>query len=493
MNTKKYRWILYLITLTVITTITVQVYWNYKNYLQNKQHVLNEIQLSLDTAIEEYFAELTKKSRIAFLDTTSNIANRTKNLEVFFSKTNMDSLFKNNQTKIRKINTGLIKTDSKNISAVKIFRGKSADSIDNLEGFANKIIISISQDSLEYSKIDSLLKKQLDYKNISLDYHLNHFNNDSIIFISNTNEIAFNLANKKNIIKSENMFFDWKRVNSKSTYFKNNEQFRILFKDSSFEALKRSSIGIFLSLLLSLAIISCLFYLLKIINKQKELAEIKNDLISNITHEFKTPITTVSTALEAIENFNAVDDKEKTRKYLSISTLQLKKLNHMVEKLLETATLDSEKLLLQREEIDVVELVKSIALKDELHTDEKEIHFVSSQKKILHSLDPFHFENAISNLIDNAIKYGGNRIEIHLNSVLDTIEITVADNGNGIEKNQREKIFDKFYRVPKGNTHNVKGFGIGLFYTKKIIEKHEGKIQLISDSTNTVFKISLPI
>ena len=165
----------------------------------------------------------------------------------------------------------------------------------------------------------------------------------------------------------------------------------------------------------------------------------------------------------------------------------------MVEKLLETATLDSEKLLLQREEIDVVELVKNVALKDELHTDEKEIHFVSSQKKILHSLDPFHFENAISNLIDNAIKYGGNRIEIHLNSVLDTIEITVADNGNGIEKNQREKIFDKFYRVPKGNTHNVKGFGIGLFYTKKIIEKHEGKIQLISDSTNTVFKISLPI
>ena len=194
MNTKKYRWILYLITLTVITTITVQVYWNYKNYIQNKQHVLNEIQLSLDTAIEEYFAELTKKSRIAFLDTTSNIANRTKNLEVFFSKTNMDSLFKNNQTKIRKINTGLIKTDSKNISAVKIFRGKSADSIDNLEGFANKIIISISQDSLEYSKIDSLLKKQLDYKNISLDYHLNHFNNDSIIFISNTNEIPFNLS-----------------------------------------------------------------------------------------------------------------------------------------------------------------------------------------------------------------------------------------------------------------------------------------------------------
>ena len=91
-------------------------------------------------------------------------------------------------------------------------------------------------------------------------------------------------------------------------------------------------------------------------------------------------------------------------------------------------------------------------------------------------LDPFHFENAISNLIDNAIKYGGNKIEVHINVVLNNLEITIADNGNDIEKNQREKIFDKFYRIPKGNTHNVKGFGIGLYYTKKIIEKHEGEI-----------------
>jgi len=108
-------------------------------------------------------------------------------------------------------------------------------------------------------------------------------------------------------------------------------------------------------------------------------------------------------------------------------------------------------------------------------------------------LDPFHFENAISNLIDNAIKYGGNEIEIHINRVLDNLEITIADNGNQIEKNQREKIFDKFYRIPKGNTHNVKGFGIGLFYTKKIAEKHDGKIQLLPNSKNTIFKITLPI
>ena len=496
MNTKKYRWLLYAITLTVITTIAVQVYWNYQNYLQNKQRVANEIQLSLDNAIEEYFADLTKKSTVAFVDTSGDSVLSKKRTKAFFSKIKFDTIFKKSKRATTiKGNNQLSFKDIKidNIDGISVFKGKSVDSIDNLKGFTNKIIISISQDSLEYSKIDSLLKNQLNSKNIALDYHLNHFNNDSIIFISDTNSIALNLNGNKDIIKGDKFFFDWTKVNSKSTYFKNNEQFRILFKDSSFEALKRSSTGIFLSLLLSLAIISCLFYLLKIINKQKELAEIKNDLISNITHEFKTPITTVSTALEAIDTFNAIDDKEKTKKYLSISSSQLKKLHQMVEKLLETATLDSEKLLLQKEETDVVDLIKKLTSKDELHADEKNIQFVSSQESLLVSVDPFHFENAISNLLDNAIKYGGNEIEIHINNVLDTLEITVADNGNGIEKHQREKIFDKFYRVPKGNTHNVKGFGIGLFYTKKIVEKHDGKIHLLPDSNNTIFKISLPI
>jgi two-component system phosphate regulon sensor histidine kinase PhoR len=95
-------------------------------------------------------------------------------------------------------------------------------------------------------------------------------------------------------------------------------------------------------------------------------------------------------------------------------------------------------------------------------------------------------------LIDNAVKYGGNNIEITINSILNTTEISVADNGNGIDKNQQEKVFDKFYRVPKGNTHDVKGFGIGLYYSKKIIEKHEGTLQLSGVKNSTLFKINLP-
>ena len=195
--------------------------------------------------------------------------------------------------------------------------------------------------------------------------------------------------------------------------------------------------------------------------------------------------------MEAIQHFGALKDPEKTQKYLSISDKQLKKLHLMVEKLLETATLDSENLLLQKETVDVVDFVQKITEKQQALTTAKTIQFSSNIKHFSIDLDIFHFENVINNLIDNALKYGGNQIEVNTTKVMKTVEITIADNGNTIDKSQREKIFDKFYRIPKGNTHDIKGFGIGLYYTKKIIEKHNGTIQLVSDATHTIFKITL--
>ena len=201
--------------------------------------------------------------------------------------------------------------------------------------------------------------------------------------------------------------------------------------------------------------------------------------------------STISTAIEAFESFNVIDDKEKTKKYVSISSFQLKKLHQMVEKLLETATLDSESLILQKESTNINDLVLINIKKYELLT-EKNINFTTNTDSKIIDIDLFHFENAISNLIDNAIKYGGNTIEITLNCILSSVEISIADDGDGIEKNQQERIFDKFYRIPKGNTHDVKGFGIGLYYSKKIIEKHGGHIKVSSNSHNTIFKLILP-
>jgi hypothetical protein len=519
MNTQKYQWLFYLITATIIATIGVQFYWNYKNYEENKRQVTNEIQLSLDNAIEEYFAKLAKEEFTTIINlneekgsTSSNnkikfnsIFRNSPNFQKIKSLIKKDTSNKKPEFKITNISfTSDDSLDAKKTDSIiksmaeefslkqkkskqkkinnrsnnfKYFSGKkSADSLKLIKNL-KPIFLSVTSNFIDYTQLDSLIKNKLNKKKLPVAFIFNHIKNDTIFHAS------------KDSLFSETKL---KSVYSKSTYLKKDEAFKLLYDNPSYEALKRSTTGILLSLLLSLLIISCLFYLLKIINQQKELAAVKNDLISNITHEFKTPIATVAAALEAIENFNVLKDPEKTKKYLSLSSVHLKKLHQMVEKLLETASLDSEQLLLKKETVDIIELIEKLVNKHKLLTHKKELIFATNLQPIYVCIDLFHFENAISNLIDNAIKYGGNQIQININSILRLTEITIADDGTGIEKNQQEKIFDKFYRVPRGNTHDVKGFGIGLYYCKKIIEKHRGTIKLTSDKKQTIFKITIP-
>ena len=518
MNTKKYKWILYFIVITIITTIAIQFYWNYKNYEENKQQVANEIQLSLDNAIEEYFAKLAKEEFTTIIDLNSktrtsedrkikfdSIFKNSTNFQKFKSLIKADNIKEKSEVKITDISfisdnvLDVKKTDSllkriarKLSSRQKKVPKKTFDTLDtNFKYFSGKkaadslkliknlkpIFLSLSTSYIEYPQLDSLLQNQFDKKKIPLQFVFNHLKSDTIFYSTKDSLVSKKFS---------------KEISSKSTYLKKDEKFQLLYNNSNTEALKRSVFGIFLSLLLSLAVISSLFYLLKIIRQQKELAEIKNDLISNITHEFKTPIATVAAALEALENFNANEDKKKTKKYLSISSTQLKKLHQMVEKLLETATLDSEHLLLNKEPHDMAALIDKITQKHRNLAIGTTINFSTNSDFLSINIDVFHFENAISNLIDNAVKYGGSIIEVRINVLSNTIEISVKDNGNGIGKSEQEKIFDKFYRVSKGNTHDVKGFGIGLYYSKKIIEKHNGTIRLVSNSKNTIFKITLP-
>ena len=542
MNTQKYQWLFYLITATIIATIGVQFYWNYKNYEENKRQVTNEIQLSLDNAVEEYYSSLAKSDFLTIIDNNSNsvaifknplnlikeksyksksignIINKIKpnnsekekprasinNLKFTFDEnlskekidsmmisakdfviefnSNLDSLNNKKKDSVEVLNQITDKKKGFNLNSdgankvIKYFRGKkAADSLKLIKNL-KPIFISFLDQSVEYEKIDSLIEIQLQKKGIELTTSFHHLKNDTLFH-----------QTKDSLLATEKKY-----LRSKSTFVKDNEAFKLVYNNPSIVALKRSSFGIFLSLLLSLAVISSLFYLLKIINQQKELAAIKNDLISNITHEFKTPIATISAAIEAIKNFNVLEDPEKTSKYLSMSSIQINKLHQMVEKLLETAMLDSEQLVLKKETVDIVDIAEKVVYKHQILAHKKELSFFTTLQPCYANVDVFHFENVISNLIDNAVKYGGNQIEMKISSVLNTIEITVVDDGNGIEKNQKEKIFDKFYRVPKGNTHDVKGFGIGLYYCKKIIEKHEGFIGLTSDKNKTIFKIIIP-
>lgn len=503
MNSKKQHWTLYFITATIVLTISVQLYWNYNNYVDNKQRVKNEIQSSLDIAIDEYYTDLSKSNFFAIVgydsifskdsyikDFWNEDINSSKSkvsissikissdysgdLDVSTIPKILDSIFITDtiefQFNDKKVTPKTSTKHQQEIQKIKF----SSDTTKFLKGIKS-VAIALNNDEINFTRLDSIFTNQLSKKGIKTPHYLVLVDNDIKVGGSNkAKDIELSLFS-----------------NSKSTFLRPDQNLRAYYEDPTIEALKKSSTGILISLLLSLSVIFCLIYLLKIISTQKELAEIKNDLINNITHEFKTPIATISAAIEAIESFNATDNKEKTKQYAAISAFQLKKLHQMVEKLLETATLDSESLMLQKEPINIVDLIAKIVKKYKLLT-QKNINFTTNVDSRMIEIDVFHFENAISNLVDNAIKYGGDIIEINLNSVLNITEISVADNGKGIDKSHQERIFDKFFRVPKGNTHDVKGFGIGLYYTKKIMEKHDGSVNIISNFENTIFKLQIP-
>ena len=486
MNQRKYTSVLYFIIVTIVLTIAVQIYWNYKEYERNKQNLVSKVQLSLDNSVEAYFANLTRSGIVTFagigsekIDTIVVKTSSRRNL-----RKKLDSTLQN----IAEIDTQrplLIKTpyNRDNNSEYPFY---TADKLfpKNIDSLISKVFISISRDTLDLNKLDNYLSSEFKRNNINVKYALKYQYQARINRDSTAKKIiGFNLNNIPE---------DYLQTISKSTFLPRRSSLELLFIDDTFGLLKSSFISIILSFLLSLCIIASLIYLLKTIYQQKQLAEVKNDLISNITHEFKTPISTIGVALESINNFKVIEDKEKTKSYIEMSTNQLSKLNIMVEKLLETASLDSNNLELNIEEVNIIELVQAIVDKHKIQANNKKINFSSSIETLISKVDIFHFENAINNILDNAIKYGGDVISIHLKQNSTHYEIEISDNGNTLTNDSKEKIFEKFYRVPKGNTHDVKGFGIGLYYAKKIIEKHAGSVRLDLKNKLTTFKVSLP-
>ncbi|GAB3325839.1 hypothetical protein GCM10027299_24480 [Larkinella ripae] len=245
----------------------------------------------------------------------------------------------------------------------------------------------------------------------------------------------------------------------------------------------------------------CFLYMLSTILKQKKLSEIKNDFINNMTHELKTPIATVSAAVEALQNFGALNDPQKTQTYLGISKSELQRLSDLVEKVLNMAVDENKDLELNREWLKPADLIQEVVenhqLKARSGTLEKPVDIsVETEPENARVLaDRLHVGNAINNLIDNAIKYSKDPVQIRIRSQTDERgwQLTVQDNGIGIPKVYHEAIFDRFFRVPTGNLHPVKGFGLGLSYVRQVVEKHGGRIGVASEpGQGSAFVIWIP-
>jgi len=232
--------------------------------------------------------------------------------------------------------------------------------------------------------------------------------------------------------------------------------------------------------------------------KQKKLSDIKNDFINNMTHEFKTPISTISLAVDSITHDKVIGDKEKIRQYSDVIRKENKRMNQQVESVLNTALAERKELELNKSAFNLNDLSSKIADRMALQLEAKGAQLKLTLCKVDLPIfgDEMHLQNALSNLIDNAIKYNNRQPIIEINTSLrsEFCEIKITDNGIGMSAETQKKVFDKFYRAQKGDIHTIKGFGIGLSYVKAIVTAHQGKIELKSKiDRGTTIVIHLPI
>lgn len=249
-----------------------------------------------------------------------------------------------------------------------------------------------------------------------------------------------------------------------------------------------------------LSVISAAFYyMLHHLKAQHQLVQMKNEFISNITHELRTPIFTVSAALEALDNFKGLDNPERTQEYLSISKNELNRLSILVEKVLTTSLLEQSTLPLTKERVALLPLVQQIVHSFKLQLEQENATLIihPSSPHLQAYADKIHLTNVLYNLIDNALKYRSAcppHIDILLQAHQQHLKISIRDNGIGIPEAYVETIFNKFSRVPQGNQHNVKGYGLGLNYTAHIIALHGGTISVDSQvDQGSTFIITLPL
>ena len=261
--------------------------------------------------------------------------------------------------------------------------------------------------------------------------------------------------------------------------------------------LKEIAPQVLFSALLTVIVLTSFSVIYQNLRSQQRLNDLKNDFIGNVTHELKTPLATVSVALEALKDFHALDNPERTKEYLDIAQLELDRLSLMTDQILKTSAAETHGVLFKSEKTDlhfiVQQVLSSLRLVFEKH--DLRINYTPTGSNFeLHGSE-IHLTHVIYNLVDNAIKYGSTHssIDLALKSFDSFVEFSIRDYGIGIAKEYQAKIFEKFFRVPTGDVHNVKGYGLGLNYVANVIMKHGGAIEVESEAgKGSLFKLRLP-
>lgn len=348
---------------------------------------------------------------------------------------------------------------------------------------SNYFIVEVN-DVLDKDILELLLRREFDRRNLDLDYEYS-------IYDCHANEMVYgryvNMADPADTIATGHVFAKCPTC----TYY-----FGIHFPGKNNYIISNMNEW-FISSFIMLSAVAFFGWSLWLVFRQKRLSEIQRDFINNMTHEFRTPISTIAISAEVLQKEQTGADHSRIANYARIISEQNQRLREQVDKVLQVAGTERHKLVLEKVPVDMVELLKTVTETFETRiTQQKGTIMLDISEAIpLVNADSVHLTNILVNLIDNAIKYssGAPQITLSLWKSGKLVYLAVADKGIGIEKRYQGRIFDRFFRVPTGNLHNVKGFGLGLHYVYHLVKAHGWKIRLESEpGYGSVFTIQIP-
>ena len=525
MNKLFFRLLVLLMSLSLIGIILVQVYWFNTSFKNNdeqfKFHVkqvisdvadkiqkqetynfydkINHIKDSTgklpkkDDLLEFYYVQKNPKTNKTIVYSNSIISEDYNISPTFFDKKFDSEKFKSFSSKRVTEVYNNNSVDNSGISQslipdVRIEKSGNLDILDNaiFEISAKDVLSAMPlEERVSVPVLQKLIQKELEEHGVETKFEFGIYSNNLATKIK-SNEFKYD----KDATYSIPVFID----NEGSTKYELLVTFPLKKKFLLSELVSITVLSIIFTLIILIAYSSALNQLIR----QRQISEIKNDFINNMTHEFKTPIATINLALDAIRNPKIIDDKEKVLRYLQMIKDENKRMHAQVENVLRISKLEKKELDIVKDSHNIHEIIEDAIEHVNLILEDREgtivSHFNALRNTVL--INDVHFTNVIVNILENAIKYSPNapEIEICTENIKDMIIIKIKDKGLGMSKVAQKRIFEKFYREHTGDIHNVKGHGLGLSYVKRIVDDHNGQIYVESEKgKGSTFIIKLPL
>lgn len=531
----KLRWLALLMAMVILIIAGFQVYWLRDNY----QRANRELEVKTGLLFRETFREMQdsiigKQLRLALSDTVNGqvklnadmrlASQMARAVDQTIETIMIDTVKRKAKTtkislgetgllqpgdKVRFIPTAIDSINPESIESIQVFKGHNSHGADSIpssssamelrlkphsKGGKDSAVSGIRQSSIVYFtdngekrfviRIDSLMNDSVRTEDLRIRF--------TEVLAREKMDIPFEI-----VPNDKQEFFGFRRAGPTRGE---------TIRDLGPYQLKLGRVFPFLLMQLRLPILFSFFLvgitlfsfilLYRSLVRQQRLAQMKTDLISNITHELKTPIATVGVAIEALKNFNAMQDTTRTKEYLDISQQELQRLSLLVDKVLKLSMFEKKEIELQKQNFDLGQLAEEVLASLRLQVEKHRARIsIIKEGNLSFWGDRLHWQSVIFNLLDNALKYSQRQpeIAIRLKGTEEQLRLDVADNGIGIPEAYQQKVFEKFFRVPAGDTHNAKGHGLGLSYVAQVVRQHGGDIKVESqEGSGSTFTIILP-